>query len=332
MTGRRPYLWIAIGALTLAALTDAHDRALAQAYPSRPITMIVPFGAGGSTDAIARLVADRMRVSLGQSVIVENVSSPAGTLGVTRAARAAPDGYTLSLGTWPTHVLNGALFRLPYDLRTAFAPVALIAANPQLVVARKDLPANDLAGLIAWLKANPGRGLQGATGRGSSGHVIGLLFQQMTGTRYEFIFYRNNPQQLQDLMAGRIDLMFDFAGSALPYARTGSIKVFAIAQKTRLATAPDIPTVDEAGLPGFHFTGWHGLWVPNGTPQAIIAKLNTAVTDALADPGVRQRLAGLGQEIFPRDQQTPEALAAFQQAEIDKWWPIIKAAGIKLDE
>jgi tripartite-type tricarboxylate transporter receptor subunit TctC len=332
MTGRRRYLCIAIGALALTALTGAPDRAVAQGYPSRPITMIVPFGAGGSTDAIARLVADRMRVSLGQPVIVENVSGASGTLGVARAARAAPDGYTLSLGTWPTHVLNGALFRLPYDLRTAFAPVALIAANPQLVVARKDLPADDLAGLIAWLKANPGRGLQGASGRGSSGHVIGLLFQQVTGTRYEFVFYRSNPQQLQDLMAGRIDLMFDFAGSALPYVQAGSIKAFAVAQKTRLAAAPDIPTVDEAGLPGFHFTGWHGLWVPSATPPDVVGRLNAAVTDALADATVRRRLIELGQEIFPREQQTPEALAAYQQAEIATWWPIIQAAGIKLDE
>jgi tripartite-type tricarboxylate transporter receptor subunit TctC len=307
------------------------ERSAAQSYPSRPITMIVPFAAGGPSDVIGRIISDRMRGSLGQPIIVENVTSASGTVGVARAVHAAADGYTLSLGSWPTHVLNGAIFQLPYDLRTDFDPVSLLVSNPLLIVSKKNLPANDLKELIAWLKANPDKALQGATGQGSSGHVAGAFFQRATGTRYQFVFYRSNPQQVQDLITGQLDLMFDFPASALPHIRAGSIKVYAVADRTRLAGAPEIPTVDEVGLPEFYLTGWHALFVPKGTPKAVIKTLNSAVIDALTDPNVRKRLVELGQEFYPSDQLTPEALAAYQKAEIEKWWPIIKERGIKVE-
>jgi tripartite-type tricarboxylate transporter receptor subunit TctC len=314
-----------------AACLGAIGNSTAETYPSRPITVIMPFAAGGPSDVIVRVIADRMRMSLGQPIIVEAVPSAAGLIGVGRAARAAPDGYTICLGTWPTHVLNGAIFRLPYDLLTDFEPVSLLVSNPELLIAKKTLPADDLRGLIDWLKLNPDSALQGATGQGSTGHLSGIFFQKATGTSYRFAFYRSNPQQLQDLISGTIDLMFDFPASALPHLRAGSIKAYAVADKTRLAAAPEIPTVDEAGLPDLHFVGWHALFVPKGTPTEVIRTLNSAVVEALADPTVRARLQELGQEVFPRDQQTPEALAAYQKAEIGKWWPIIKGAGIKVE-
>jgi tripartite-type tricarboxylate transporter receptor subunit TctC len=328
-----PKMPISVLSVTIAiVLAGAEpDKAAAQSYPSRPITMIVPFAAGGTTDVIGRIIAERMRVVLGQPIIVEDVASASGLLGVERAVHAAPDGYTLSLGTWPTHVLNGALFRLPYDLQKDFQPVSLLVSNPLLILGKKALPADDLKGLIQWLKANPDTALQAASGQGSSGHIAGIFFQQATGTRYRFVFYRSNTQQLQDLISERIDLMFDFPASALPYIRSGSIKVYAVADKSRLAGAPEIPTVDEAGLPAFHLTGWHGLFVPKGTPEAAIKTLNSAVVQAMSDPGVKARLVELGQEFFPRDQLMPEALATFQKAEIEKWWPIIKRAGIKVE-
>jgi tripartite-type tricarboxylate transporter receptor subunit TctC len=305
--------------------------ASAQSYPSRPITMIVPFAAGGPSDVLARIFADRMRVSLSQPVVIENVTSASGLVGVARAVRAAPDGYTLGLGSWPTHVLNGALFQLPYDLQTDLEPVSLLASNPLLIVSKSDLPASNLKELISWLKANPDKTLQGATGQGSSGHVAGAFFQKATGTRYQFVFYRGNPQQVQDLISGRLDLMFDFPSSALPHIRAGSIKVYAVADKTRLTGAPGIPTVDEAGLPNFYLTGWHALFMPKGTPKAIIETLNSAVADALTDQNVRKKLIDLGQEFYPPQLLGPEALAAYHKADIEKWWPIIKEAGIKVE-
>jgi len=330
---RLPKSLVALSAvLGLVALAGrSMDHAAAQSYPVRPVTMIMPFAAGGPSDVIARIVADRMGVSLGQPVIVETVPSASGLVGVARAVRAAPDGYTLSLGTWPTHVLNGALFALPYDLRTDFAPVSLLASNPMLIVSRKDFPAKDLQDVIAWLKANPDQAMQGASGQGSSGHVAGTFFQAATGTRYRFVFYRSNMQQVQDLMAGRIDLMFDFPSSALPHIRAGEIKAYAVTDRERLTGAPEIPTTDEAGLPDFHLTGWHALFVPKGTPTAVIKILSAAVADALADPQVRKRLIDLGQEFYPPDQLGPQALAAYHKAEIEKWWPILKDAGIKIE-
>ncbi len=315
-------------AILLATLTSVGD-ADAQTYPSRPITMVVPYAAGGPTDTIARIMAERMRGPLGQIIIVENVTGAAGTLGVGRVARAAPDGYTISIGHWGTHVVNGAIYALPYDVFNDFEPVSMIATNPQLIVARKALPAKDLQELVAWLKANSAKATQGTAGHGSASHVSGVYLQSITGARFQFVPYRGAGPAMQDLVAGQIDLMVDQAANSLPQVRAGTIKAFAVTEKTRLAAAPEIPTVDEAGVPGLHISIWHALWMPKGTPKDIIAKLNAAVVDALADPGARQRLADLGQEIPPRAQQTPQALAAYHKAEIEKWWPIIKAANIK---
>jgi tripartite-type tricarboxylate transporter receptor subunit TctC len=303
----------------------------AQVYPSRAITLVVPFSAGGPTDALARILAGPMRQALGQPVIIENVTGAGGTIGVGRVARSAPDGYTMSLGIWPTHVLNGAIYTLQYDVQKDFEAVALLASNPQLIVAKNSMPAKNLDELIAWLKANPGKATQGTVGAGSSQHISGVFFQRATGTQFQFVPYRGAAPAVQDLIGGHIDLMFDQASSSLPHVRGGEIKAYAVAAHTRLASAPDIPTVDEAGLPGFYISVWAGMWAPRGTPKDVIAKLNTAVVAALSDPSVRQKLAELGQEIPPREQQTPAALSALQKAEIDKWWPIIKAANIKAE-
>ena len=325
MAMRNPLL----ASLALAAILGATD-ATAQVFPSRPITVVVPFPAGGTTDVITRIIAERMRQMLAQPLIIENVVGAGGSIGVGRTARAAPDGYTLVMGHWGTHVVNGATYQLQYDVRTAFEPISLTAANRQLIAAKKATPANDLKGLIAWLRAHPDKALQGNSGAGA-GQVNGVLFQHMTGTRFQFVPYRGIAPAIQDLVTGQIDLMITSVGDLLPHVRAGTIKAYAVAAKSRSSIAPDIPTVDEAGLPGFHTQLWHGLWAPAHTPKDVIAKLNAAVVDALADQTVRQRLAELGQEIFPREQQTPDGLGAYHEAEIEKWWPIIKAAGIKAD-
>jgi tripartite-type tricarboxylate transporter receptor subunit TctC len=312
-------------------LASLPRNARAQTYPTRPITMIVPFPAGGPTDTIGRIVAEGMRLSLRQPVIVENVTGAGGTIGVGRVARAVPDGYTLSVGFLGTHVLNGAIYTLQYDVLKDFEPVALLASNPQLIVAKNATPAKSLNELITWLKANPDKASEGTAGVGSPAHVSGAYFQKETGTRFQFIPYRGAAPAMQDLVAGQIDLMFDQAVNSLPHVRSGKIKAYAVTASTRLASAPEIPTVDEAGLSGFYISIWSGMWAPKGTPKDVVAKLNAAVVDALTHPTVRQQLADLGQEVPPRNQQTPESLGAFQQAEMEKWWPIIKAAGIKAE-
>ncbi|HLQ91707.1 MAG TPA: tripartite tricarboxylate transporter substrate-binding protein [Xanthobacteraceae bacterium] len=301
----------------------------AQTYPSRPVTIIVPFAAGGATDVIARLLAERMRGPLGQPVIIEGVTGAGGSIGVGRVARAAPDGHTVSIGHWGTHVANGALYALPYDVLNDFEPISLVASFPLLIVAKKAMPANDLKELLAWLNANPDKASQGIPGLGSAGHVGGILFQNVTGARFQQVPYRGLAPALQDLVAGQIDFAFGDPAIFLPQIRAGTIKAYAVMDKSRLAAAPGVPTVDEAGLPGSHITNWHGLWVPKGTPKHVTAKLNAAVVDALAEPAVRARLVELGQDIFPREQQTPQALHSHQKGEIEKWWPIIKAANIK---
>jgi tripartite-type tricarboxylate transporter receptor subunit TctC len=300
-----------------------------QVYPSRPITIVVPFAAGGPSDTIARIMAEHMRMSLGQPVILENVTGAAGSIAAGRVARAAGDGYTLVAGVWGTHVVNGAIYALQYDLQQDFEPISLLASNPMMIVAKKVMPAKDLMELIAWLKANPDKASAGTTGIGGASHVAAIFFQRETGTRFQFVPYRGLAPAMQDLVAGQIDLMVDNPATSVPQARAGKIKAYAITSKARLAAVPDIPTADEAGLPGFNVSQWTALWASKGTPKEIVAKLNEAVVKALADPNVLARLADLGQYIPPREQQTPEALRAYQKAEIEKWWPIIKAAGIK---
>jgi tripartite-type tricarboxylate transporter receptor subunit TctC len=305
--------------------------ALAQVFPSKPITIVVPFAAGGPTDVIARILSQPMRASLGQPVVVENVTGANGNVGVGKVARAAPDGHTLSIGHWSTHVVNGAVYALPYDLLKDFEPVSLLATNSYLIVAKNAVPANDLKTFIAWLKANPDKALEGTAGAGSPQHVGGVFFQQATGTRFQFVPYRGAAPAMQALLGGEVDMIIDDPTSSLPQVRSGKIKAFAVTAKNRLTAAPDIPTVDEAGLPGFYFSRWHALWVPRGAPRDVVAKLNAAVVTALADQTVRSRLADLGQELFAREQLTPAALGALHKAEIDKWWPIIKSAGIKAE-
>jgi tripartite-type tricarboxylate transporter receptor subunit TctC len=323
---RRQFLHLAAVAAVLPAVSRI---ARAQSYPTRPMTMVVPYSAGGPTDTIARIMAERMRTSLGQVILVENTTGAAGTIGVGRVARAAPDGYTMSIGHWGTHVVNGAIYELPYHVLNDFEPVSLVATNPQLIVSKKTVPAKDLKELIGWLKANAATATQGTAGHGSTSHVSGVYFQNITGTQFQFVPYRGAGPAMQDLVAGQIDIMIDQAANSIPQVRAGTIKAYAVTDKVRLAAAPDIPTVDEAGVPGLHVSIWHALWMPKGTPKEIIAKLNAAIVDALADANVRKRLADLGQEIPPREDQNPQTLYAYHKAEIEKWWPILKAANIK---
>jgi tripartite-type tricarboxylate transporter receptor subunit TctC len=301
----------------------------AQDYPSRPITLIVPFPAGGSTDAIGRVLGEGLRGRLGQTIVVENIGGASGNIGVGRAARATPDGYTLVLGSWPTHVLNAAIFTLPYDPLTDFEPVSLVSTQPLFIVARKTMPANNLLEFIEWLKANPEKATQGTAGSGGASHVAGVFFQKASGTRFQFVPYRGAGPAMQDLASGQIDMMVDLAASSAPQVRAGNVKAFAVTSKTRSAAAPDVPTVDEAGLPGFYVESWHAVWAPKGTPKDVIEKLAESISQVLADPLVRQRLASVGQVIFPADQLNPAALSAYQKAEAERWWPIIKAANIK---
>jgi tripartite-type tricarboxylate transporter receptor subunit TctC len=316
-------------ALTFAAIVAQLGGVAAEVYASRPITIVVPFPAGGPTDTIARILSEHMSIALAQPVRVENVTGAAGTIGTGRVARATPDGYTLCIGFLGTHVLNGAVYSLQYDLMKDFEPVALLASNPQLIVAKIATPADDLRAFIGWLKSNPGKATQGSAGIGSPSHVSGVSFQRASGTTFQFAQYRGAAPAMQDLVGGHVDLMFDQPPNALPQVRSGKIKAYAVTANKRLASAAEIPTVDEAGLPGFHISVWSAMWAPKGTSPEIIAKLNGAVVHALADASVRRRLDDLGQEVPARDQQSPAALAAFQAAEIERWWPIIKDAGIK---
>ena len=314
-------------ALSLAAI----ETASAQAYPSRPITMVVPYPAGGPSDTLGRILAEAMRASLGQPVVIENVSGAGGAIGVARVARASPDGYTLSLGHVQTHVINAATQTLQYDVVKDFEPVSLLADTPQWIVARSTFPATSLADMIAWMKANPGKATAGAVGVGGPTDIAAIYFQKHTGTNFQLVPYRGGAPLVQDLVAGQIDLTFGQAANYLGHVRGGRLKAYAVLAKDRWWAAPDVPTMDEAGVPGFYSSFWHGLWVPKGTPKDVIARLHAAVVEALADAALGKRFGDIGQEIWPRAQQTPEALAALQKSEIEKWWPIIKAANIKAE-
>jgi tripartite-type tricarboxylate transporter receptor subunit TctC len=323
---RRDFIKAAIGT---AAAWPGSTRA--ETYPSRPITLIVPFAAGGPTDVLARILAEHMRTTLGQTVVIENVTGASGTIAGMRAARAAPDGYTITIGHWGTHVLNGAVYSLQYDVLDDFDAVGLIGNGPQLIIGRPTLPARDLKELIDWMKNNPNKATAGTAGPGSGAHIAGVFFQNLTGTSFSFVPYRGAGPALNDLMAGHIDLMFDQATNSLPQVRGGNVRAYAVTSRSRLTSAPDIPTVDEAGLPGLYIAYWHGIWAPKNTPAEAVARLNAAIVAALADKAVQQRFLELGQETPPPERQTPTALKSHQTAEIEKWWPIVKAANIKAE-
>jgi len=313
--------------LALAMLSVAS--AAADDYPSRPITLVVPLSVGGSTDVIGRLMAEGLRKQLNQTIVVENTSGAGGTIGVNRVVHATPDGYTMLIGQWGTNVATGAIYDLKFDLLKDLDPVGLIATQPFLIVARRDIPANNLKELIAWIKANPDKATEGNSGIGSPSHVSGILFQQAINSPIQMIPYRGAGDSTQAIVSGQIDVLLNTPAVSMAQLKAGQVKVFAVTDKRRLAIAPDIPTTDEAGLPGFYFTFWHAFWVPKGTPKPIVAKLNAALRATLNDPDIKKKLDGLAQVVFPPEEQSPEALAKFQAAEIAKWWPVIKAAGIK---
>jgi len=323
---RRQFLHLAAGAGALPALPRI---ALAQAYPSRRITIVVPFPPGALTDSIARVIAEGMQTSLGQPVIIENVGGADGTIGTGRVAHAAPDGYTLVLGTWNTHVTNAAIYPLEYDVVKDFEPVVLLPDAPMVLIAKKAIPANNLDEFIAWLKANPDKASMGTAGVGSPPDLLGRRLREETGTQFSLVAYRGAGPAMQDVVAGHIDAMFLNIAAALPQVTSSTVKALGVTTQKRMAVAPDIPTLDEAGLRGLYFWFWAALFAPGGTRRNIIEKLNVAVVKTLADPSTRQKLEAQGFEIPPPEQQTPEALASFQKAEIEKWWPIVRAAGIK---
>jgi tripartite-type tricarboxylate transporter receptor subunit TctC len=322
--------WLTVVITMLVCLASA-GMAAAQNYPTRQITMIVPFPAGGATDTLARFLAEKMRAVLGQTVIIENIAGAAGSIGVGRAVRSAADGYTLSIGTSTTHMLTGGLYALQFDLLKDIEPVILIGSEPLLIVGKKSLPADDLKGLIAWLKANPDKASVGIAGVGAAGHLTGISLQKLTGTKFQFVPYRGNGPAMQDLLAEQIDFMIEPSSNFKSLLGAGSVKPYAITGRTRLPSSPDIPTADEAGLPGFFASLWYGLWVPKDTPKDVVAKLNASMVQVLADPPVRKRFDELGIGITPLVQQSPEALRAYQKAEAERWWPIIKAANIKME-
>jgi tripartite-type tricarboxylate transporter receptor subunit TctC len=317
-------LIVAIALTIIAGIAGAQ----AQTYPSRQITLVVPFPPGGSTDVVGRILAERMRPLLGQPIVIENIGGASGSIALGRVARAAPDGYTIDIGQWDTHV-GGVIYNPTYDLQKDFEPIGLVSINPQLMVGRKSLPADDLKGLVAWMKANPGKLM--LVNQTAAAQISGLQLQQLTGTSLQLIPYRGAGPAMTDLLSGQVDVIVAQAAVLLPQVRGGALKAIANLSPRRSPAVPDIPTPDEGGVPGLYASGWFGLFAPKGTPKDIITKLNGAMVEVLADPAIRARLAELGLDVASREQQTPEGLAAFHKAEIEKWWPIIKAAGLKPD-
>lgn len=319
---------LALAVLAIFALTTARA---AETWPAHPITIIVPFAAGGPSDAMARIIGERMKQSLGEVFLIENVTGAGGSLGVGRAVRSAPDGYTVSFGHLGTHVANGAIYKLGYDLVEDLEPVVLLPSNPMIIVSKNAVPAKSLKELLAWLKSRPQPPTAGTAGAGSGSHIAGLYFESVTGIKLQYVPYRGTGPALNDLVAGQIDIIVDQTSNSINQVRGGNIRAYAVTDSKRVENAQDIPTTDEAGLPGFHMTLWSGLWVPKGTPKEIVAKLNAAAVDALSDPAVQKQLENLGLQMPPKDQLTPEALGIWQKAEIAKWWPMIKAANVKVD-
>jgi tripartite-type tricarboxylate transporter receptor subunit TctC len=315
----------------LLAIFAFGGAAVAETFPSHPITIVVPFSAGGPSDAMSRILAERMKLTLGETLLVENVTGAGGSIGVGRAVRSPPDGYTISFGHLGTHVANGAIYKLGYDLVTDLEPVVLLPSNPMIVVSKNAIPATSLGELLAWLKAKPTPATAGTAGAGSGSHIAGLYFENVSGVKLQYVPYRGTAPAMNDLVAGQIDLIIDQTSNSISQVRAGNIRAYAISADKRIESAPDIPTADEAGLPGFHMTLWSGLWVPKGTPKEIVDKLNAAAVDALNDPAVRKQLENLGLQMPPKDQLSPQALGDWQKAEIAKWWPVIKAANVKVD-
>jgi tripartite-type tricarboxylate transporter receptor subunit TctC len=318
-----------LAAFVASLALGGHARA--DSFPSHPITIVVPFSAGGPTDAMARILSERMKARLGQTILIENVTGAAGSLGVGRVARAAPDGYTISIGHLGTHVANGAIYKLGYDLMTDLEPVVLLPSNPMIIVSTNAVPAKSLKELVAWLKAKPTPPTAGTAGAGSGSHIAGLYFENVTGIKLQYVPYRGTAPALTDLVAGQIDVIIDQTSNSIAQVRAGTIRAYAVTDDKRVASASEIPTTDEAGMSGLHMTLWSGLWVPKDTPKDIVAKLNAAAVDAMNDPAVRKKFEDLGLQMPPEDQLTPEALGAWQKAEIAKWWPMIKAANVKVD-
>jgi tripartite-type tricarboxylate transporter receptor subunit TctC len=319
-------------AVAVCALLQGTVIATAQIYPSKPITLIVPFGAGGPADTLARLLGERMKITLGQPIVIENVTGAAGSTGVGRLVRAAPDGYSIGIGHLGTHVFNSALYNLQYDLVNDLQPIALLPANTSVIVSKSDVPARTLTELVAWLKANPEQASAATAGLGSIAHIASIYFENKTGAAFRIVPYRSGAAAVGDVVAGHVTFMFDqLTGGSSEMYRSGKLRPFAVTAKTRLPAVPQIPTVDEAGLPGLYVSTWYGLWAPRGTPPTVIAILNAAVIEAIAEPEMRKRLDAQSATVPPREQQTPEALGAFQRAEIEKWWPIIKAANLKVE-
>ena len=315
--------------IALAVIAATIASAQAQPYPTRPITIVAPFPAGGATDIVSRTLAEGMKAPLGQNILVENITGASGTIGSGRVVRAEPDGHTLVIGQWSSHVGAGALYPLTYHVLNDFEPISLLTTSPLWILGKNELPAKNLQELIAWLKSNPDKASVATVGAGSAAHMCMVYFQNAIGTRFQYVPYRGAAPVMQDLIAGQVDLSCLEAGQTLGNYRAGKFKVFAVMANHRFFPAPDVPTVDEAGMPGLHFPFWHGLWAPKSTPKPVLARLNAAVRAAFADPATQTRFRDVGMELPPREQQTPEALFAHHKAEIDKWWPIIKAAGIK---